>query len=368
MAAFRKRVLFLGYGAVARCALPLFIKHVQVPLQNVTVVDFEDRSGELRPWTAQGVRFVHDRVTPENLGRLLDEFLSDGDLLVDLAWNIDCGELLEWCRRRGVLYVNTSIEVWDPYAEAHKKRPTERTLYWRQMKLRRLIGSWSRSGPTAVLEHGANPGLISHWTKQGLVDLAERILDDRRAADGEAEKIRHWVKTRAVQPARAGPRRESDPLQRVGHASDRPAQGGRRIRQHLEHRGFSRGGDDHGGVGLGHAREGIAPRGLRTRGRPEEPNLPRADGHEHLGPLLGPPLHHPRHGDPPRRGIHDLRFSHRLGGRPSGLSPDRPLRLLPLRRGDRLAARVARAQLPLAAEPPHPPRRDRPRVGHPRRC
>ena len=197
MAAFGKRVLFLGYGAVARCALPLFIKHVQVPLQNVTVLDFEDRSEELRPWTAQGVRFVHDRVTRENLGRLLDEFLSDGDLLVDLAWNIECGDLLEWARRRGVLYVNTSIEVWDPYTDAHKKRPTERTLYWRHMKLRRLVGSWSHSGPTAVLEHGANPGLISHWTKQGLVDLAERILDDRRAADGEAEKIRHWVQTRA---------------------------------------------------------------------------------------------------------------------------------------------------------------------------
>ena len=211
MAAFGKRVLFLGYGAVARCALPLFMKHVQVPMENVTVLDFEDRSEELRPWTAQGVRFVRDRVTPENLGRLLDQFLSDGDLLVDLAWNIECGDLLEWARHRGVLYVNTSIETWDPYTDAHKRLPTERTLYWRRMKLRRLVESWPHSGPTAVLEHGANPGLISHWTKQGLVDLAERFLDDSRAGSGraephlnghsaggaEAEKIRHWIQTRA---------------------------------------------------------------------------------------------------------------------------------------------------------------------------
>ena len=26
----------------------------------------------------------------------------------------------------------------------------------------------AQPGPTAVLEHGANPGLISHFTKQGL--------------------------------------------------------------------------------------------------------------------------------------------------------------------------------------------------------
>ena len=42
---FPKRVLFLGYGAVAQCALPIFLKHFRVPLENITVMDFEDRCG-----------------------------------------------------------------------------------------------------------------------------------------------------------------------------------------------------------------------------------------------------------------------------------------------------------------------------------
>ena len=113
----------------------------------------------LKPWTAQGVRFVRRRITPENLGSELAKHLSAGDLLVDLAWNIDCCEILQWCHDRGVLYVNTSVEVWDPYAGAKQKHPTERTLYWRHMNIRRMTAGWREPGPTAVIEHGANPGL-----------------------------------------------------------------------------------------------------------------------------------------------------------------------------------------------------------------
>jgi homospermidine synthase len=193
MIQFRGKVLFLGFGAVARCALPVFVKHVQVPLEDITVMDFEDLAGRIRPWTDRGVRFVRARVTPENLGALLGRYLSRGDLLVDLAWNIDCREILQWCHDHGVLYINTSIEVWDPYAGAARKHPTERTLYWRHMDLRRMKAGWSEPGPTAVLEHGANPGLISHWTKQGLIDIGENMLQDKRVTGADAEQIRHLI-------------------------------------------------------------------------------------------------------------------------------------------------------------------------------
>ena len=194
MVPFQKKVLFLGFGAVARCALPIFLEHLRVPLRNITIMDFEDKTEVLRPWTAQGACFVRKRITPENLGAVLGTYLSAGDLLVDLAWNIDCGEILRWCRQRGVLYVNTSVEVWNPYTEADKEHPTEKTLYWRQMNLHRLIDPW-HDGTTAVIAHGANPGLISHWTKQGLIDIGESLLAERRVAGAEAEQIRHAIDT-----------------------------------------------------------------------------------------------------------------------------------------------------------------------------
>ena len=196
MLQFDQRVLMLGFGSVAQCTLPILVRHLQIPQTNITVIDLEDKSNQLTEWTEQGVRFIRKRITPKNLRAVLAEHLSAGDLLIDLAWNIDCCELLEWCHDRGVLYINTSVEVWDPYGGVEKKHPTERTLYWRHMNIRRMKARWTEPGPTAVIEHGANPGLISHWTKQGLIDLGERVLADGRAAGRDAEELRHLIDTR----------------------------------------------------------------------------------------------------------------------------------------------------------------------------
>jgi homospermidine synthase len=188
MVEFDKRVLLLGCGAVGQCTLPVLFRHLRLDPRKVTVLDFEDRRGAVEAWTPPGVTFVRDRVTPQNLGSVLGRYLGVGDLLVDLAWNIDCCEILQWCHDHGVLYVNTSVEVWDPY-DAGNRHPTERTLYWRHMNIRRMTAGWSQPGPTAVLEHGANPGLISHWTKRGLVDLGLRLIADHRATGAAAEAI-----------------------------------------------------------------------------------------------------------------------------------------------------------------------------------
>ncbi len=191
---FDKKILFVGYGAVAQCALPILMKLMKVSPKNVTVMDFEDRKAALKPWISKGVRWVRNRITKQNLSPLLGKYLKAGDVLIDLAWNIDALVLLQWCHDHGVLYVNTSTEVWDPYAGAVNQTPQERTLYWRHMNVRRMMAKWDRSGPTAVLEHGANPGLISHFTKYGLLDIAKHLLAERKVKGRKAEVLRQLMK------------------------------------------------------------------------------------------------------------------------------------------------------------------------------
>ena len=194
MPTFSRRIVFVGFGAVARCTLPILLRLVTVDPKRITIIEFDPDEAALRPWIERGVTLVKDRVMQDNMGTLLGAHLSAGDLLIDLAWNIDCGEILQWCHDRGIMYINTSVELWDPYAGAEHQHPTERTLYWRHMKLRALVASWKEPGPTAVIEHGANPGLISHFTKQALLDIAERALADKKFAGAEAEKIAHYAK------------------------------------------------------------------------------------------------------------------------------------------------------------------------------
>ena len=90
MVRFPNRVLLVGFGAVARCTLPILIKHLSIDPKRITIIDFEPNDAALKPWIEQGMTFIKDRVTQENLGKLLGQHLSAGDLLIDLAWNIDC--------------------------------------------------------------------------------------------------------------------------------------------------------------------------------------------------------------------------------------------------------------------------------------
>lgn len=194
---FTNRIVFLGFGAVARCTIPVLLKHLEVPLEKITILDFDPNEEALKPWTSQGVRFQNIRITPDNLSSVLGEHLSPGDLLIDLAWNIDCCEIVSWCHDHGVLYVNTSVELWDPYEHSKGAHPTELTLYWRHMNLRKMKAAWSQPGPTAVLEHGANPGLISHFTKQGLLDIAARCLEEKKFTGEAAERISTHVRNQS---------------------------------------------------------------------------------------------------------------------------------------------------------------------------
>jgi homospermidine synthase len=188
---FNNKVLIIGYGSVSKCTLPILLKEVLIPYENITIIDFEDKSKELSAWTEQGIKYVQRRITPEEMDHILSEYLSPGGLLIDLAWNIDCCEIVKWCHDHEVLYVNTSVEVWDSYAERFTTDPVEKSLYARQMKLRELTKDW-KDATTFVVDHGANPGLISHFAKQGLIDIANRMIADKKTKN--PEKLKKLIK------------------------------------------------------------------------------------------------------------------------------------------------------------------------------
>jgi homospermidine synthase len=187
-----RRVVILGCGSVAQCLLPLLLDHFGLEPSTVKVIESRDNRDRIASSIAKGVQYLQFEITRENLTEVLAENLGDGDLLIDLAWNIDLTELLDWCRDHNVRYLNTSVEVWDPYMDPASTSPQERTLYHRHMALRRQLQRWGRNdGPSAVVEHGANPGLVSHYTKQALVDIANAVvrdglLGDRHVALNEA--------------------------------------------------------------------------------------------------------------------------------------------------------------------------------------
>jgi homospermidine synthase len=178
------RLLVIGCGSVSQCTLPLLLKEVDVPPSSITVLDMVDNRDRIADTLAAGVRYEIGQITPDNLDAELSRHVGPGDICLDLAWNIDTCTIVDWCRSHGVRYLNTSTELWDPYEDAATTHPRDRTLYVRHMALRRMIARWGDNrGPSAVVEHGANPGLVSHFTKQALEEIAALALKQGRAGE-----------------------------------------------------------------------------------------------------------------------------------------------------------------------------------------
>ena len=191
MAQFRGRILITGFGIVAQALLPLLLKHLRVPCERIAVIEFAERP-QLRPWRKKGVRLVRERVTPPNLGRLLGAHVGAGDLIVDLTWSIDFFSILQWAREHDVLYANASLESWDPADELDSKPAFDKSLYSRYAQAIELVPRW-RGAATAVCDHGTNPGLISHFVKQGLLDIAAHALREHGTSRNRRRRLERFM-------------------------------------------------------------------------------------------------------------------------------------------------------------------------------
>jgi len=184
-----KRVLVIGYGAVSQCTLPLLLDSIPFSLERVTVIDLEDKTKQIKPLVQRGIKYQQRKITKENLASTVEELAGTNGMVIDLAWNIGATDMLGVCRRNNILYANTSVELWDPYSN---QKIFDKTLYARQMQLKMLKERFGENAPTAIVDHGANPGLISNFTKQGILDIADRIIDERLVSEKELEELRHY--------------------------------------------------------------------------------------------------------------------------------------------------------------------------------
>ena len=171
---FSGNIVFFGFGGVAECTLPVLIRHLKVDLKNITVIDMLDKKEVIKNWTNKGLNFVQLQVVEKNLQDTLEKYLKAGDILIDVCYDIACTELIRYCKEHEIFYINTSVEKWRYLENFSERDPLDKSLYARNMKVDNEIQSWKDNrGTTAILDMGANPGLISHFAKQGILDLAK---------------------------------------------------------------------------------------------------------------------------------------------------------------------------------------------------
>lgn len=166
---FKGRLVMVGFGSIGQGVLPLLLRHIGISPERITVVAAEDRgSQELAQY---GIKFIKERLTRDNYRRVLEPLLSRGDFMLNVSVEVSSVALIKLCWEKGVLYLDSCIEPWaggytDPAL------PVERRTNYALREHALTLKSGNATSPTAVVTHGANPGLVSHLMKQALLNIA----------------------------------------------------------------------------------------------------------------------------------------------------------------------------------------------------
>jgi homospermidine synthase len=170
LARFAGQFVIVGFGSIGQGVLPLLLRHIDMRPEQVAIVTAESRGREVA--AEYGIAFVETALTRENYRTILESRLGCGDFLLNVSVDVSSTALIELCRERDALYLDTCIEPWPGGYTDPNLPPAARSNYaLRESAL--ALGRRHPSGPTAVVTHGANPGLVSHFVKQALLRLAE---------------------------------------------------------------------------------------------------------------------------------------------------------------------------------------------------
>jgi homospermidine synthase len=167
---FPGKIVMVGFGSIGQGILPLILRHIGTSSDRITIVTAEESgSTEAKEF---GVKFTNSALTRENYRRILEPLLDAGDFLLNLSVDVSSVALMQLARERGALYLDTCIEPWAGGYTDPAMPVAARSNYTMRLQALRLRGE-AKKAPTAVLTHGANPGLVSHFVKQALLNIAK---------------------------------------------------------------------------------------------------------------------------------------------------------------------------------------------------
>jgi homospermidine synthase len=183
-------IVMIGFGSIGRGTLPLIERHFTYDKSRFTVLDPSAANRGLLD--ERGIRFLQQGLTRENYRDVLTPLLTEGGgqgFCVNLSVDTSSRDIMELCRELDALYIDTVNEPWPGFYFDKSKGPEARTNY----ALREITLDSRRRNPggrTAVSCCGANPGMVSWFVKQALLNVA----GDFRIDAGEPRSRDEWAR------------------------------------------------------------------------------------------------------------------------------------------------------------------------------
>jgi homospermidine synthase len=181
--AFPGKVVILGFGSIGQGVLPLLLRHIDLAPAQVTIIAADSDGIEIA--REHGIKHVVEPLTKKNYEAVLDMYLAEGGFLLNVSVEVESLALIKYCWKRRALYIDTVTEPWPGRSEDPSLTASRRSNYALREEVL-AFGRQKEKGPTAVMTMGANPGLVSAWCKQALMNMAaDKGLEVEKPARGQ---------------------------------------------------------------------------------------------------------------------------------------------------------------------------------------
>ncbi|MGE4251194.1 MAG: homospermidine synthase [Parvibaculaceae bacterium] len=166
-------IVMIGFGSIGRGTLPLILRHIACDRSKFTIIDPDEHNRHLAD--KEGIAFVKKAVTRQNYKSLLTPFLTQGQgqaFIVNLSVDVSSVDIQKLAQATGSLYIDTVVEPWPGFYYNSKLDNAARTNYAMREHVLELKKKYKGSH-TSVSCCGANPGMVSWFVKQALLDIAQ---------------------------------------------------------------------------------------------------------------------------------------------------------------------------------------------------
>ena len=171
-ARFDGPIVMIGFGSIGRGTLPLLERHIAFDRSKLTVIDPVDTDRALLD--ERKLKFIQVALTPENYREVLTPLLTGGSgrgMIVNLSVDTSSAAMIDFCKDIDAFYIDTVCEPWPGLYGNPKASLSERSNYAMRENVL-AVRKRRPGGITAVSCCGANPGMVSWFVKQALLDVA----------------------------------------------------------------------------------------------------------------------------------------------------------------------------------------------------
>ena len=164
MIKFEGTIVQFGFGAVGKSFFEKVKKEIKFNENKYYVITVNKYEFEaFIDLGGMTENFITQEITKENFEEIFSKYLEEGDLLIDFADTVGTKDICKWCAEKNIMYINTGEADWPEnwYSILNEN------IIKSEIKEKYSHEKGKNKYPI-VMQHGNNPGLVSHFVKAGI--------------------------------------------------------------------------------------------------------------------------------------------------------------------------------------------------------